>query len=160
MTARACVHLCLSVYLHQHINMCVDPAMHMHTYTLECVFTCLAEHLVCVISKLGTDRTDVGELDRDSFFLCGPVACGGVFVHPITCPAVEASSDLPVSSNLHEVSYVTLLSTHHAALPWSREVTYLCSRDTVPGSNPSSVSYIQTSWKPFLHLTFPLLEWK
>lgn len=85
-TARVCVHLCLGVYLHQFANMCVDPAVHTHTRKHECVLRCVAEHLVCVTSKLGTNGVDVGRVKQAQPLLVwprGPVrlhACGGVCV--------------------------------------------------------------------------------
>lgn len=69
MTARGCVHLCLSVHLHQRTNMCVDPAMRMHTCTHECAFMCVTEHLVCVSSKLGFDGTDMGRMKQTQILL-------------------------------------------------------------------------------------------
>lgn len=121
-TAHVCVHLCLSVCLHQHTNMCVDPARRVHPGTHECVFTCVTEHLVGVSSKLMW-----GEENRHSSFLCGPRgpvrfhASGGVCVcsahvsydrvhlHTFQCPPIVMRSPEGVS-----------LAPHHTALPWIR----------------------------------------
>lgn len=73
MTTRGCVHLCLSVHLHQRTNMCVDPVRHMHTCTHECAFMCVTEHLACVSSKLGFDGTDMGRMKQTHTLLVWPV---------------------------------------------------------------------------------------
>lgn len=69
--------------------MCVDPVMYMHTCKHECVFRCVDEHLVCVRSKLGTDRIDVGRIKQTQPFLVWP--CG-----PDSMPVEEYLCVLPM----------------------------------------------------------------
>lgn len=105
MTAHVCVHLCLREYLYQFTNMCVDPAMCMHACKHECVFRCVDEHLVCVSSKLGTVRIDVGRIKQTQPLPVRPHGPDSMPVEVYLCalPIVlwlSASSYFAVSSSL------------------------------------------------------------
>lgn len=69
--------------------------MHTHTRKHACVLRCVAEHLGCVTSKLGTDGVDVGRIKQAQPLLVwprGPVrlhACGGYVCALPMCPVAE-----------------------------------------------------------------------
>lgn len=65
-------------------------------------------------------------------------------------PWLSASSYFPVLSSVHEISCVSVLMNSPAL-----------SQDTWgPETDCQGLAALQKSWEPFLHLTFPVMEWK